>query len=146
MARMDAGEVLPYASLWGPTELGEMGTALNVQPVHSHVESWETKVQRSNEEGGKYMFCALTENEYKNSKSEDESVSELVHDEHSTGFTTWHASMHDCIAYMLWCLVHGIVPYTPIIYVTLFVPNLLKVSSVKTGCLIRRGFPSRRNR
>ena len=122
-----------------------MGTAVEVEPVHVYQRTWQDTVNQANGQGVKYMFCALTDREYTTHRTENGTVGTIAHDEHSTGFTTWHASMHDCITYMAWCIMTGVVQYTPVIYVVTFVPNLYKIFTNmyhSWGKAFNRGFLS----
>ena len=58
--RLNCGEVQPYASMWGPTDLGRMTEASTITEIHQNPTAWDTKIEADTAEGKKYMFCALT--------------------------------------------------------------------------------------
>lgn len=134
--RLNCGEVQPYASMWGPTDLGQMGEAVVLEAVHQHPLQWNAK---------KYMFCGLTNTEYNLCRADDGTVHRTDHSGHNTGFTSWHCSMHDCITYMLWCIMSGVVQYMDDFVIVAFVPNMYKlVTQIYHGWSrgFNRGFQS----
>ena len=137
--RLNTGNVEPYSSLWGPTEKGQIEDALEVAPVHTYQVPWEQKVNQADTQGVKYMSVALTQHEYNVHSSDDGTLAVVEHSHHNTGFTSWNCSFHDAITYMLWCIMAGVVPYTPVIYMLMFVPDLHKVMTA-TYHSIGRGF------
>ena len=75
----------------------------------------------------KYMFVAMTQQEYNAQSIDDGTLPAVQHTHHNTGFTSWHCSFHDAVTYMLWCIATGVVAYTPVFCMVMFVPNVRKV-------------------
>lgn len=125
--RLNCGEVQPYASMWGPTDLGRMTEASTITEIHQNPTAWDTKIEADTAEGKKYMFCALTPGEYNQCRTDDGTVDRTHHSEHTTGFTSWHCSIHDALTYALWCLLTGVILYTEELYICAWVPNPYKL-------------------
>ena len=124
---MNCGEVQPHASMWGPTDLGRMTEASTITEIHQNPTAWDTKIEADTAEGKKYMFCALTPGEYNQCRTDDGTVDRTHHSEHTTGFTSWHCSIHDALRYALWCLLTGVILYTEKLYICAWVPNPYKL-------------------
>ena len=143
--RLNIGGVEPYSSLWSPTDKGQIEDALQISGVHQYPTIWEQKVTQTEENGAKYMFVAMTQQEYNTLSSDDGTLASVEHTHHNTGFTSWNCSFHDAITYMLWCMMAGVTAYTPVIYMLMFVPDVHKVMTATYHAMGRgfnRGFVS----
>ena len=76
---------------------------------------------------GRDRVVAMTQQEYNAQSIDDGTLPAVQHTQHNTGFTSWHCSFHDVVTYMLWCITTGVVAYTPVFYMVMFVPNVHKV-------------------
>ena len=132
--RLNCGEVQPYSSLWAPTDKGEMEQSLEVEPVHVYQRTWEETVNQAEAQAVsvKYMFVAMTQQEYNAQSIDDGTLPAVQHTHHNTGFTSWPCSFHDAVAYMLWCIATAVAAYTPVFYMVMFVPNVRKVLTYLT--------------
>ena len=143
--RLNIGGVEPYSSPWSPTDKGQIEDALQISGVHQYPTIWEQKVTQTEENGAKYMFVAMTQQEYNTLSSDDGTLASVEHTHHNTGFTSWNCSFHDAITYMLWCMMAGVTAYTPVIYMLMFVPDVHKVMTATYHAMGRgfnRGFVS----
>ena len=106
-----------------------MEQSLEVEPVHVYQRTWEETVNQAEAQAVsvKYMFVAMTQQEYNAQSIDDGTLPAVQHTHHNTGFTSWHCSFHDAVTYMLWCIATGVVAYTPVFCMVMFVPNVRKV-------------------
>ena len=95
----------------------EMEQSLDVEPVHVYEHTWEETVNHAEAQGVKYMFVAMTPQEYSAQSIDDGTLPAVQHIHHNTGFTSWHGSFHDAVTYLLWCIATGVVAYTPVFYI-----------------------------
>eukprot|EP00435_Cladocopium_sp_Y103_P019773 s1731_g4.t2 len=105
----------------------------------------EQKVNQATEQGVKYMCVAFAQQEYNTITTENGTLDAVEHTHHNTGFTSWNCSFHDALMYMTWCIMAGVVAYTPAIYMLMFVPDLYKIMSATyngQGKGFNRGFVS----
>ncbi|CAL1156929.1 unnamed protein product, partial [Cladocopium goreaui] len=85
----------------------EMEQSLDVEPVHVYQHTWEETVNHAEAQGVKYMFVAMTPQEYSAQSIDDGTLPAVQHIHHNTGFTSWHGSFHDAVTYLLWCIATG---------------------------------------
>ena len=106
-----------------------MEQSLEVEPVHVYQRTWEETVNQAEAQAVsvKYKFVAMTQQEYNAQSIDDGTLPAVQHTHHNTGFTSWHCSFHDAVAYMLWCIATAVAAYTPVFYMVMFVPNVRKV-------------------
>ena len=83
-----------------------MEQSLEVEPVHVYQRTWEEAVNQAEAQAVsvKYMFVAMTQQEYNAQSIDDGTLPAIQHTHHNTGFTSWHCSFHDAVA--LHAVVH----------------------------------------